>query len=194
MINSVDEIEKLKRTLEGMSKGSQVIQNVWATVKSVDWDKKTMVATGVRDELDYNDVLLGLDYYQVKPKVGTLCLLGMIENSDTAAFMISATEVEDIVLTVTEGIEVSVKDLTVDADSTIFNGGGNGGLVIDAQADANLNKIKTYVNVLQNATRIAITALESLVGGPGTLTTPFDGLMATVDMNFVDMENPDVKH
>ena len=70
------------------------IQTFWATVKNVDWDKKTMTATGLIDDLDNFDVLLGLGSQARKPKVGTKCLLGIIGNSPNA-FLIEADELEE---------------------------------------------------------------------------------------------------
>lgn len=72
------------------------IQTTWAKVKSVDWDKKTMTATGLLDDLDFYDVLLGIGSQSRKPKVGTKCLIGIIANSSNA-FLIEADELEEIV-------------------------------------------------------------------------------------------------
>lgn len=204
-----DELVKYRKNLNRIVESHVPVQTVWAKVKSVDWGKKTMVATGVVDDLDYFDVLLGLGqpvtieggegqsiigHKLIKPKAGSLCLLGIINNQEAASYLINAVEVEEEVITIGEDYSLTAKNVYVDAESTVFNGGGNGGLVIDAKADINLDKIKSYVQALQGATRVAVTALESLVGGPGTLTTPFDNSMLLVDMNFEDMENGEVKH
>lgn len=55
-----------------------------------------MVALGIDDELEYYDVLLGLGSVDVKPKVGSNCLIGFINNSETLPFLIMADEVEEI--------------------------------------------------------------------------------------------------
>ena len=71
------------------------IQTSWAIVKSVDWEKKTMTATGLIDDLDNFDVLLGIGAEFRKPKVGTKCLIGIIGNSPNS-FLIEADELEEI--------------------------------------------------------------------------------------------------
>ncbi|NCQ58955.1 MAG: hypothetical protein GW794_14140, partial [Flavobacteriales bacterium] len=64
------EIDEFTRLLKAQQKSVVNPQLVWATVKSVDYTKKTMSATSVVDELDYFNVLLGLGSFYRKPKVG----------------------------------------------------------------------------------------------------------------------------
>ena len=89
-------LDKLKQTLSELQKNNTPTQTVWVEVKEVDWDEKTMVALGIDDELEYYDVLLGLGSVNVKPKVGSNCLIGFINNSETLPFLIMADEVEEI--------------------------------------------------------------------------------------------------
>lgn len=79
--------EKMKR--------SQSVQTVFATVKAVDWNKKTMTATGVIDDLDYYDVLLGLGEVYTKPKIGSRVLIGLINNQGNNSFLIWSEETEE---------------------------------------------------------------------------------------------------
>lgn len=89
-------LDKLKQTLSELQKNNTTTQTVWVEVKEVDWDEKTMVALGIDDELEYYDVLLGLGSVDVKPKVGSNCLIGFINNSETLPFLIMAEVVEEI--------------------------------------------------------------------------------------------------
>lgn len=75
------------------------VQTHWCNVKSVDWDKKTMVATGLVDDLDFFDVNLGVGSIYKKPKVKTKCLIGIINNNIADAFLIECDEIEEIVFT-----------------------------------------------------------------------------------------------
>lgn len=87
---------------------SQVpIQTEWVTVKSVNWDDKTMVGTGELNDLDYEDVLLGLGAVYKKPKVGSLALVGKINNS-AGCFLIDCEGYEEIELN-TELTNLQVK-------------------------------------------------------------------------------------
>lgn len=206
-----DEIQKFKRHLKRQAKQQvpDLIQTSWARVKSVDWETKRMVATGVVDDLDFHEVLLGLGHTYKKPKVGSLCLLGIIENFSAATHLIHASEVEEVSITIQdlysttaknidftadEKISFASNDIQLKAKQTTFNDGVNGGIPIVGLVETNIDKIKEYVETLEAATRTALTALESLVGGPGSLTTSFDGLLLPKDMNFEDMENDKVKH
>ena len=55
-----------------------------------------MTVLSIDDDLEYYDVLLGLGSVNVKPKVGSNCLIGFINNSETLPFLIMADEVEEI--------------------------------------------------------------------------------------------------
>ncbi|MCO5253638.1 MAG: hypothetical protein M9892_04640 [Bacteroidetes bacterium] len=79
-----------------MAKQQQVIGTVWATAKEIDWENKTMIATGLKDDLDYFNVRLGLGAIVVKPKVGARCLLGIIENKEAEAHLLSAEAFDEI--------------------------------------------------------------------------------------------------
>ena len=89
-------LDKLKQTINELIKGNIPIQTVWVTVSEVDWEERTMTAIGIDDELEYYDVLLGLGSIDLKPKVGSSCLIGIIENRDTASFLIMVDEIEEI--------------------------------------------------------------------------------------------------
>jgi len=89
-------LDKLKQTINELIKGNIPIQTVWVTVSEVDWEDRTMTAIGIDDELEYYDVLLGLGSVDLKPKIGSDCLIGIIENRDTASFLIMVDEIEEI--------------------------------------------------------------------------------------------------
>lgn len=78
--------------------GGVPVQTVWAVAKYVDWETKTMVATGQIDNLDYHNVLLGNGHQYKKPKVGTICLLGIIQNNAAMTFLIDAQQIEEHLL------------------------------------------------------------------------------------------------
>ncbi|MCI2229588.1 hypothetical protein MC378_10450 [Polaribacter sp. MSW13] len=90
----IDEFVRLQKV---QGKAYVKPQLVWAKVKSVNWENKTMVATDIIDGLEYYDVLLGLGAVQQKPKVGTKCLLGILGNQASATFLVEAEAVEEII-------------------------------------------------------------------------------------------------
>lgn len=95
-------LDKLNQALNDKIKSFTKVQTIWAEAKEIDWEEKTMTAIGVSDELPYYDVLLGLENIVIKPKQGTTCLIGLIENDETKPFLIWADEVESYELKVGE--------------------------------------------------------------------------------------------
>jgi hypothetical protein len=95
-MSALDEFIRLQK-----EQGKKAVkpQLVWAKVKSVNWDAKTMVATDLIDDLDYFDVLLGIGAVYQKPKVGAKCLLGVLGNKASATFLIEAEQIEETIFT-----------------------------------------------------------------------------------------------
>lgn len=130
------EIDKLIQSLKGMGKEPPLVQLRWATCTSVDWESKTMEAKGVSDELPYYDVMLGFGFMDVKPKVGTMCIIGVLEGQSAYTFLLNASEVEEV---------------QINSEKTIVNEGKNGGLVnIEALTDR-LNAYEKKFNDLIKA-------------------------------------------
>jgi hypothetical protein len=166
----MSEIQKLVDNIKNAGKAHVKVNTAWATVKSVNWSKKTMVATGVADDLDYFDVLLGLGSVYRKPKNNTLVLIGIIENKEAAAFLIDAEEVEEIV----------------------FNGGYNNGLV-------NVEVNKTALNQLQsniNALKAAVATAFGTYGADPSLATAATTVTSAVltPINILQIEDTKFKH
>ena len=90
-MNEIDEFdillsEKIKKAIP------QVLQ--WATVTSVDWQEKTCEATDLDTKLPFLNIALGIGGMYIKPKVGSLILVGMVENNESQPFLLNAQEVE----------------------------------------------------------------------------------------------------
>lgn len=142
------------------------VQTAWATAKEVDWDKKTMTATGLVDDLDYHNVLLGIGGDFKKPKAGTKCLIGIVSNSANA-FLITADEVEEIVFISGES------HLTIDPEKMFFTNGESqltikdGGFIVK-HADENLKSIFSdmidEINkiIVVNGTSINVGAMTAI--------------------------------
>ena len=91
IMNEIDEFdillsEKIKKAIP------QVLQ--WATVTSVDWQEKTCEATDLDTKLPFLNIALGIGGMYIKPKVGSLILVGMVENNESQPFLLNAQEVE----------------------------------------------------------------------------------------------------
>lgn len=119
-----DNITRLGAVLDERSKKLIDVQTHWCVVKSVDWDKKTMIATGLVDDLEFYDVNLGVGSIYKKPKEKTKCLIGIINNNIADAFLIECDAVEEIIFT---------------SGSSIFRIKENGFIV--KQSDESLKKV-----------------------------------------------------
>lgn len=126
------------------------IQTSWANVKSVDWEKKTMTATGLIDNLDNFDVLLGIGSQARKPKVGTKCLIGIIANSPNA-FLIEADELEEIYFKSGES------EFTIKEDGFIINHSDESLKTVLNDMIDEINKI-----IVINGTTINVAAMEAI--------------------------------
>lgn len=87
-------VDKLKQAINEKIKSFANVQTIWVEADEIDWENKTMTAIGVADDLPYYDVLLGLESLVIKPKKGSTCLIGLIENDSTKPFLIWANELE----------------------------------------------------------------------------------------------------
>lgn len=106
----MENLRKLKETLSQQQKQQVAVTIVWAIAGVVDWDNKTMTATGIVDDLPYYDVLLGLGNHYIKPRPGSKCLLGLVQNNDAATFLISCQEAEEVELRVKDKILIANED------------------------------------------------------------------------------------
>ena len=88
-------LDKLNKAVTDKIKAFVSVQTIWVEADEIDWEEKTMTAIGVSDDLPYYDILLGLDSILIKPKKGTTCLIGLIDNNPTTPFLIWANETEE---------------------------------------------------------------------------------------------------
>lgn len=125
------ENELLKSCFEGLKNGGRQAQLRWCTVQSVDKEKRIMDAKGDADGLEYYDIQLGMGAMNVYPKVGSSCLIAIVEGQEADAYLISAAEVDAIELT---------------AEMIALNEGQAGGLVLVEKLAEKLNAIVEAFN------------------------------------------------
>lgn len=146
-----DAIAEFNNLLAQKNKEQTPVQTAFAIVKEVDWDARTLTATGVLDNLDYYNVLCGIGEVYTKPKIGTKCLIGSINNQETNSFLIWCEDAEEVHNTVGDASLVMKDDgfvMKVDNESmkTVLND------LIDE-----LNKIVVVVG-----TTINVPAMEAI--------------------------------
>ena len=176
-----DKIRELAETLTEKGKTHVKTNVFFANVKEIDWAAKTMTATGVGNELDYFDVLLGLGAMQIKPKINSLCLLGIVENKEAETFLIDAFEIETIYL---NGVEI------------VINDGENEGLVkigaLVEKMNAAEEKLNDMIGKWNAFCANYAPGSPATVGLPATLATQTLEVITVTEK--ADLENEKVKH
>lgn len=127
--------DELKQAMSEFMKGN-VAQLRWAKVKSIDWQDKTLEADGMSDGLPYYDVQLGAGGMWIRPAVGSMVLLGILEGQEAAAILLASEKIEMIEVDATIGI--------------VMNGGENGGMVLSDKLTERLNVLESEINELKN--------------------------------------------
>lgn len=164
---AIDEFYSLFRKHLDNNKQDQIR---FATCKEVDWEEKTMTAIGGTDDLEYYDVSLGFGYLIIKPKIGTDCIIGILDGEESITFLIDAKEVEEI----------------------IINEGKNGGLI---KIQELTDKINELVDWCKNHTHTN-ASFSGTIGGvsaTGAITVPTP-IEAPKELNKSDFEDENIKH
>jgi hypothetical protein len=176
---------EFKKLLTNKISSKIPIQTEWATVKSIDWENKTMVAIGDLNGLEYHDVILGLGSFDIKPKIGTGALIGSINNGE-ACYMIAAEEVEGFELTDKTGFKWQLNN-----GQMLLNGENCGGLVNAKTLKTQLDKNTLILKKIQEAFSNWITVPNDGGAALKTLSASFINLNRT---DLSSIENNKIKH
>ena len=176
---------EIREALRGMVREMLLDGAVQATVKSVDKGSNTIVATGVKEEVDYYDVRLRavLDDGQGQgivayPVAGSQVSIVLLDGLDTMAFVAQLSDVESYKVTVSNGVSL---ELTKEGH-LLLNGDALGGLV-------KVDELTKRLNVLEKR----MVSHQHLVGTTPTLVSPPTN-PPIVPTEAKDLANPNVKH
>lgn len=131
----MSEIDKLVGNIKRNADGAKQSQIRFVECVSVDWENKTMDAKGTGDGVEYLDVMLGFGYIDIKPAIGSLCLIGVIDGQEVVTFLINA-----------EVVELA----EIKATNMVYNGGDNFGLVKIKELTDKINVLEKDLNLLKN--------------------------------------------
>ena len=143
----MSELDKFADIFGRRLEGTKQAQLRFVVCKSVNWNDKTMTATGVSDDVPYEGVQLGFGFVDIKPKEDAVCLIGILEGKEALTFLINAEDVELV---------------EVKSDNIEINGGKFGGLVKSEVVADKISALEKKVNQL-------ITILSGI-------TVPSEGL------------------
>lgn len=159
-------------------------QTIVCQVVSVDEVKLTCTATDLVGEVDLYSIRLNAAVMEKKlaiiPAVGSYILVGVINNNPQARYMISASEIDKLV---------------VDAKiSVVINGGKNGGMCITPKLVTELektNQLLTGIITIINGSPIT----EPGNGAPSALQAALNGAISGKALgDYSQVENEKVKH
>lgn len=169
-------ISEFGKILTSNTQKLQEVQTHWATVKSVDWEAKTMTVTGVVDDLDFFNVLLGLGSINRKPTIGKKCLIGIVNNNSTSAFLIECESVDEIEINDKTGFKLSLNN-----GQMTINGDQFGGIVNAIELKAQLDKNTLILQKMQ-------TAFANWI------TVPNDGgaALKVLSVDFISLDKADL--
>lgn len=162
------------------------VQTHWCIVKEVDWDKKTMTATGVIDGCDFFEVNLGIGSINRNPTIDSKCIIGIINNNAADAFLIECESVDEIEISDATGFKLLLKDGKMTINGEAFGGIVNA-IELKKQVDKNTAVLEAIKTAFQNWMPVPSDGGAALKG----LTTGFVS-MDTADLS--NIENDKIKH
>jgi hypothetical protein len=179
-------ITKFGKLLTEKTKALIDVQTHWCIVESVDWTEKTMIATGLTDDLDFHDVNLGIGAIHTKPSLKSKCLIGIINNNPADAFLIESEQIDEIEIIDKSGFKIHLNN-----GKMTINGNKFGGLVdakeLKKQVDKNTLILKQIQSVFQSWVPVPNDGGASLKA----LVTGFIA-MQTADLS--NIENKNIQH
>ncbi|SHJ76189.1 hypothetical protein SAMN02745146_0101 [Hymenobacter daecheongensis DSM 21074] len=188
---------EIRAALRDMVRDMLTDQSVQATVKSVDKAAGTLVATGVKEGVDYFDVRLtavladqvgaGVLAY---PVVGSQVSVTILDGIDTMAFVSQYSDIEEFVVKTAGGVTLALKQ--------------NGELHLNGEQFEGLVKAPELQKQLEKTNAVVAAIQRVLTASPGWMPVQVDGIGLKAAMNvalagkmvgtFSNLQNPNVKH
>ena len=171
-------------------------QALVAVVKSVDKTAGTIVATSVKEGVDYHDVRLLAQVPETGTAAGLLCfpvvgsqvVLGLLDGLDTMAYVSQCSAVEEYALTTASGLNLR---LTA-AGELLLNGDQYGELVKLPTLVQELNKTNAAVQAMMQAFQAWVVVAGD--GGAALYAAMTTALAGQQLGDFSNLGNPNIKH
>lgn len=138
----MSEWDELIRLIDTRIKERVPPQLRWARVDKVDWPNRRADVTVIADELAIYDVELGLGGVDLRPKIGSQCLVLLVEGSNTRGYMLTAAQLEGVrVVSQNESLKAVLNDLIDEVKKIIVVHGTTPDVPVLEQIKQRLNKI-----------------------------------------------------
>lgn len=184
---------EVREALRGMVREMMIDGALQATVKSVDKQAGTIVATSLKEDIDYHDVRLkavvadgngrGILAY---PVVGSQVSIVVLDGIDVMLFVSQMSDIESYKVTADNGVSI---ELTV-GGKVLLNGDSLGGLVKVAELQTQLAKSSAVIDGIKTA----INAWVPTNGDIGLKSALKAALVGKALGDFSNLANPNVKH
>lgn len=171
----MNEKDKLKQALMEYARGFQVPALVWVKCTAVNWAERTMDAMGITDDTEYYEVQLGAGAFDIKPSMGSECLVGILEGNPSDAILLCATKADEIAMKA--GTLISL------------NNGDLGPLVVLQPLKDSLESLKTYCEALKSAVSQGLTAVGESTSASGSAASVAFEAQMTATIEISDLEN-----
>jgi hypothetical protein len=191
---------EIREALQDLVRDMLMDGAVQATVKSVDRQANTIVATGLKEGVDYFGVRLtavvadsngrGIVAY---PVLGSQVSIVWLDGLDVMGFVSQMSDIEAYKITADNGVSL---ELTA-GGKLLLNGDGLGGLVRVEELTQKINRLEAAVNTLNGLMATHGHVLVTPAGAPlpiavaAPLGTGPTALTTTVKS---ELENPNVQH
>ena len=189
----MSKVERIREGLKDLIKKTAGASTILAIVQSVDENEETCVLVSDEDNnVVYNDVRLrptidGETSICNIPAINSWALATMIEGDDSAYYVIGIGKIDKVKLT------VGNSTLLISNDGFVFNGGGNGSLVILGNLVEKLNTIESDLNTLKTVFKTWVPVISD--GGAALKTAASvwatDSITTTVN---TDLANNKITH
>lgn len=166
-------MSKVKQAIRQLS-GKAPVQTFRAVVTDVDVDAETCTVKS-SEGIETFDVLLSMHGYGLLsiPKTGANCLIGIIQNQSTSAFLIWADAIERY---------------EIRAENIKLNGDAFGGIVDAKELSRQIERLNTLLNTIQNVFKTWFPTPNDGGAALKALSAQFTDLQ-TADLSNIENEN-----
>ena len=183
--------EEIRKSIRSMVSDMIPVQSLLAEVQSVDANKRTCVVKGLRDDLELEDVLLGVAEGEGnwnKPKVKSTVMVSIIENMEGAAYVSQFSQVDEVYMNCYGGATFSLQ-----SDGKVRANGETWSVVKAESLQSVMDTNKQFITVFK-----AVLATPVNEPGNGSLSAFQTALNSALSsMNWGDhsqIHNDKVKH
>lgn len=172
-------MEAFRKMIVDLARRQVPVQTRWVEITSI--KDQSCDAKDISNGLEVYDISLGLPSEVKKPVTGSRALVGIIQNQEASAFLIWAE---------------TLSEYDLKAETILFNGDANGGIIIAQKLFQELDKEKARVDAIIQAINGGVPAAGSADGGTALIASIKTGLAAiTVKGQFSDsITNTNIKH